>query len=325
MGWLTDAHERSFAYLRLSITDACNFRCRYCLPNGYHPEESEAFLSVAEIRRLVGAFATLGFWKVRITGGEPTVRRDFLEVARAVTEVPGIRRVALSTNGARLAALVPSLAALGIRHVNVSVDTLDRARFLELTGRDALADVLCGIETALARGIRVKVNAVLMKDVNDASLGAFRDWVKDRPVAVRFIELMETGDNRDVFRDHHVSSTSLQRDLLARGWKRRAREEGDGPAVEFSHPSYQGTIGIIAPYAPEFCSTCNRLRVSCRGALRLCLFGDGGFDLRPHLVSDEAAARLPDVVRALLVDKKASHALKEGSYGTTKHFASIGG
>ena len=324
---LQDTFERKFAYLRLSVTEACNFRCVYCLPNGLSRQpEPENYLSVPEIRRLVSAFSGMGFWKIRITGGEPTLRVDILEIAKSVAEVPGVTRVALSTNAYRLKKIARDLKSAGVTHLNVSLDSLDRETFHEITGFDKLSDVLSGIETALGLGFAgVKVNAVLMKGRNDEALSTFQEWIRDIPVSVRFIELMRTGENENLFSRHHAPATFLQEQLLVQGWKRLARLDGDGPAVEFRHPDYAGAIGIIAPYSPDFCSTCNRLRISSRGDLRLCLFGEGGYSLRHLLQSDDQEGELQETVHRLMGEKKESHYLQEGQYGSTRNFASIGG
>jgi len=322
---LVDGHGRSFHYLRLSVEDACDYRCRYCLPHGYHKEEPEPPLSLDEIRRLVAAFAGLGFWKVRLTGGEPTVRRDIVEIARAVARAPGVRRVALSTNGARLSALAGALAEAGVSAVNVSVDSLDPARFRDVTGRDDLPKVLDGVERALALGLAVKINAVLMKGVNDRELDGFVAFARERPVEVRFIELMPVADNMEFFAERHLKAASLVERLLADGWTEAPRAEADGPARRFTKPGHRGAVGVIAPYAKDFCATCNRLRITSRGRLRLCLFAEGEHSLRALLSRDDQRAELQASVRGLLGLKEVSHSLPEGKLGDTRHFAAIGG
>lgn len=322
---LVDGFGRSFHYLRLSVEDACNFRCLYCLPNGYHKTEAEQPLSVAEIGRLAGAFAELGFWKVRLTGGEPTVRQDILEIARTVARTPGIRRVALSTNGYRLTELAPDLKAAGVAAVNVSVDSLKPARFAELTGKDSLADVLRGIDASLALGLETKVNAVLMKGLNDDEFGKFVERTRERPLSVRFIELMPVADNMGFFTERHLKAETLVAWLGENGWAERARREGDGPAREFHKNGYQGSVGVIAPYAKDFCGTCNRLRVTSRGRLRLCLFSEADHSLRPLLQDDSQRGELKERVKTLLGLKEVSHYLPDGKIGNTKHFAMMGG
>jgi cyclic pyranopterin phosphate synthase len=319
---LADSFGRNFHYLRLSLTDVCNMRCAYCLPNGYEkPDARPDELSRAEIGRLVRAFAAAGFWKVRLSGGEPTVRPDVLDIVREVAACPGVRRVALSTNGYRLRELASELRAAGLTHANVSIDSLDRDRFQRITGRDWLPQVLAGVDAAIAAGLLVKVNAVLLED----ELAPFSAWVRERPVVVRFIELMQTGDNGVVFLRRHKAPDALREKLARDGWARRPREIGDGPAEEYRRDGYAGGIGIIAAYAPGFCDTCNRLRVSSTGKLRLCLFGDGEHDLRPLLQHDEQADALGALVRSKLFGKTAGHRLHAGDPGTTRHLASIGG
>lgn len=322
---LVDGFGRSFHYLRLSVEDACNFRCRYCLPHGYHKTEPDSPLSVDEIRRLVRAFAQLGFWKVRLTGGEPTVRRDIVRIAEEAAQTPGVRKVALSTNGCRLAELAPELRAAGVSAVNVSVDSLNAARFAALTGQDALADVLKGVDRSLALGLETKINAVLMKGLNDGEFADFVALTRDRPLSVRFIELMPVADNMDFFTDRHLKAEFLVNWLVENGWKERARREGDGPARNFLKDGHNGSVGVIAPYAKDFCGSCNRLRVTSRGKLRLCLFSEAEHSLRSLLQDDSQAQELQERVKSLLSLKEISHYLPEGKMGNTKHFAIMGG
>lgn len=323
---LTDNFGRSFHYLRLSVEDACNFRCVYCLPNGYEKRETEPPLSVEEVRRLVTVFAGMGFWKVRLTGGEPTLRRDIVDIARAVAAAPGVRRVSLSTNGYRLAELAPSLLSAGVRSVNVSVDSLDPARFCELTGHDKLPTVLAGIDRCLSLGFdAVKVNVVLLRDVNDGELERFLDWTRETPIAVRFIELMPTKTDPAFFGRRHLPAVGLIERILGAGWRELPREPGDGPARRFSRPGHRGEAGVIAPYAADFCSSCNRLRVTSRGRLRLCLFAESEVTLRPWLASDDRFGELEAQVRKWIGRKDISHYLPEGRVGDVRNFAMMGG
>ncbi len=327
MAELQDALGRRFNYLRLSVTDACNFRCAYCLPDGWRPAPSlEAPLSVDEIRRLVRAFAALGVEKVRLTGGEPTLRRDLPELVRAVAGTPGIRRVALTTNGYDLVRLAPILREAGLTSVNVSVDSLNPERFHEVTGRPLLERVLHGVESALDAGFSpVKVNAVLLRGLDREELDRFVAWTERRPIAVRFIELMPTGCDSAYFAAQHVPVTWVAAELARRGWVPRARTATDGPAVEYVHPGHAGRVGYIAPSAEGFCSTCNRLRVSATGALKLCLFGDRDVSLRSWLASDADAEALAGELERLVTLKPAGHRLGEGSHGNTRSLAVIGG
>jgi cyclic pyranopterin phosphate synthase len=324
---LQDALGRRFNYLRLSITDACNFRCAYCLPGGFCPAPSaDAPLTLDELRRLVTAFAALGVEKVRLTGGEPTLRKDLTSIVRTVAAVPGIRRVGLTTNGYDLARLAAPLRDAGLAFVNVSVDSLDPERFHAVTGRPLLERVLQGVEGALEAGFAtVKVNAVLLRGLDRAEFDRFVAWTERRPVAVRFIELMPTGCDAAFFAAHHVPVASVAAELEGRGWTPRARSATDGPAVEYVHAGHAGRVGYIAPSTEGFCATCNRLRVSARGALKLCLFGDEDVPLRTWLASDSAAEGLAEELARLVTTKPAGHRLGEGCHGNTPSLAVIGG
>ena len=261
-----------FRYLRLSVTEVCNFRCTYCLPEGYRKSETVNFLSVDEAARLVSAFAGLGVGKVRLTGGEPTVRRDLTKLISRIAIQPDIDKVALTTNGWNLRRNVAEWSRAGLTHLNVSIDSLDRSVFAAITGHDRLPDVLAGLDVAQDLPLKsVKVNAVLLRDCLEQGFLAWTEFVRQRSISVRFIELMRTGDNQAFFERQHVSGSLLRDWLLARGWVPVARGADDGPAVEFHHTGYAGRIGLIAPYAPGFCDGCNRLRVNARGQLRLCV------------------------------------------------------
>lgn len=324
---LHDSFGRKFPYLRLSITDACNFKCVYCLPNGYQrPSGAEGYLSIHEILNLIRAFAEMGTYKVRLTGGEPTLRRDFLEIARNIRKISGIQQIALSTNGYRIKQLASELRPAGITSLNVSIDSLDPKRFAEITGSDQLHTILEGIDAVLDHGFtEVKVNAVLLKDWNEEDLNSFLNLVKNKAIVVRFIELMPTGQNQALFAKHHVQSSMIHQNLLTQGWIPKPRKEWDGPAQELTHSDYRGRMGIIAPYSKEFCSTCNRLRVTSRGGLRLCLFGEGNHSIRELLQSPDQKDALKMRVFELLQRKEISHYLPEARYGNNKTFSSMGG
>lgn len=325
---LTDAFARKFYYLRLSITDVCNFRCTYCLPDGYKPQghNYKSFLSLNEIRRISRAFAHLGTEKVRLTGGEPSLRRDFSEIIAAVRENPQIRQLAVTTNGYRLARDVSTWRDAGLTGLNVSVDSLDPRQFYAITGQDKFREVMNGIDAAFTAGFsKVKVNTVLMRDVNHASLQSFLNWIKDRPIQLRFIELMETGDGGSLFRKHHVSGEVIRAQLIQQGWQLLARSRSDGPAQVFTHPDYLGEIGLIMPYEKDFCASCNRLRVSALGNLHLCLFGDQGIPLRDLLAEDWQQQALMDRIQGGLGRKKQTHFLHQGNTGITQNLSFIGG
>ncbi|HEC01087.1 MAG TPA: GTP 3',8-cyclase MoaA [Sphingomonadales bacterium] len=323
---LVDTYDRAFPYLRLSITDICNFRCEYCLPDGYKGAGKPNFLSLDEIRRLVTAFAELGVWKIRLTGGEPSVRKDFNEIIDLISHVPGITNTAFTTNGYRLAKNAKIWFEAGMRNLNVSIDSLGQQMFHKITGHDRLPDVLAGIEQALTIGYdSVKVNVVLLKGYNDTALEDYLDYIQKRPVTVRFIELMQTGDNLAYFKKRHLSADVIRDQLLALGWTQNIRVNGAGPAVNFTHPDYQGAIGLIAPYSKDFCLGCNRLRITATGDLRLCLFGDIGIPLRDLLQHDDQKAELQMRVMKQLDYKKSSHFLAQGETGLIPNLSSTGG
>jgi GTP 3',8-cyclase len=323
---LTDVFARNFYYLRLSVTDVCNFRCTYCLPNGYRPDGLKNFLGLDEISRVSRAFARLGTEKIRLTGGEPSMRRDFTDIIATVRQNPAIRTLAVTTNGYRLARDVAQWRAAGLTAINVSIDSLDPRQFHAITGQDKFHQVMQGIDAAFDVGFdKVKVNVVLMRDVNDRNLSAFLNWIKSRPIQLRFIELMETGEGGNLFRKHHVSGGAIRQQLLQQGWQQHVRARTDGPAQVFHHPSYLGEIGLIMPYEKEFCASCNRLRVSALGNLHLCLFGEQGIALRDLLSSDGQQDELIVRIQSALQTKKQTHFLHQGNSGMTQNLSFIGG
>ncbi|MDX5407901.1 GTP 3',8-cyclase MoaA [Rheinheimera aquimaris] len=322
---LIDAYARRFSYLRLSITETCNFRCSYCLPDGNTCDSRAGELSIAEIKRLVTAFAQLGTRKVRITGGEPSLRKDLTEIIATCKAVPGIEKVALTTNGYRLKRDAQAWQEAGLDAVNVSVDSLDADTFHLVTGQDKLADILAGIHYAKAIGIKqVKINTVLLKQHNALALPDFLNFVKQQDIALRFIELMRTGDNANFYQHQHLSGASIQQQLLADGWQLNPKARTDGPALEYSHSDYQGKIGLIMPYSKDFCADCNRLRVSSSGQLYLCLFTDTYQDLRSLLQTDDSATLMRFLQQAVQ-GKAFSHQLTQDYSGSTRHLAQIGG
>ena len=322
----TDAFGRRFRYLRLSVTEVCNFRCTYCLPNGYKKTGAMDFLSPIETERLARAFSELGLRKIRLTGGEPSVRKDLTEIIARVAAQSQVDKVAMTTNGWNLARHVDDWVSAGLTHLNVSIDALDRDAFARITGLDRLDDVLSGLDRAQALPLSaVKVNAVLLRDGLEDDFSAWTDFVRDRRISVRFIELMRTGDNAAFFQDQHVSGTVLRNWLLQHGWQPRERGIDDGPAIEFSHPDHAGRIGLIAPYAPGFCDGCNRLRITARGQLRLCLFGRGGHDLRSFLERDNQKKALQDTIVMALGGKSLSHDLHAANPGDIRNLAQTGG
>ncbi len=323
---LSDGFGRTFKYLRLSVTEACNFKCSYCLPGGYRKCAGPQPLSVDELRRAATAFSELGLTKIRLTGGEPTVRKDFLEIAEAISALPNVKKLALTTNGYQLEHRAAAFRDAGINAINISLDSLDPTTFHEVTGHDRCHEVLRGIDAAFRAGFEsIKLNAVYLKEINDHELDAYLKLAKDRPLSVRFIELMETGDHPDYFRRHHIPATVIADKLTREGWTKKLKAADAGPANEYVHPDYQGSIGLIAPYSKDFCKSCNRLRFSSMGNLHLCLFGNFGVPMRVLLQSDDQVDELKARLIKAVDQKVASHQLAAGLTGQTSNLSSIGG
>jgi cyclic pyranopterin phosphate synthase len=323
---LVDSFGRRLTYLRVSVTDRCNLRCLYCLPaDAEFPFGDRDFLDPRQIEILVGALVDLGIRRVRLTGGEPLVRRDILDIVKRLRSLSGLDDLALSTNGTELARLAGPLRDAGIDRVNVSIDTLDGERFHQITRRGDLERVWQGVEAALAAGLEpVKLNSVLMSDHREEDIDRLVDLTLERPFAVRFIEMMPTASNEHL-QAHGVRSCDWVRERIEA--RHGTLEPADppvrtGPAKGFRIPGARGTVGFITPLSHTFCRDCNRLRVTARGELRLCLFADRTYPLR-HLLDDRAA--LETEVLRVLAEKPAEHMLAQGDYGNLASFMQIGG
>lgn len=323
---LQDKMGRQFHYLRLSITDVCNFKCTYCLPDGFQCDSSRDFLSLDEIRRLVTAFARLGTSKIRITGGEPALRKDLPQIIQTCKSIKGIEQVALTSNGFNLEQKINDWVNAGLDSLNISIDSLKPDMFRLITGHDKLESILRGLNLARQAGLNnIKINTVLMQQYNANQLDEYLSWLQDKAYTLRFIELMQTGDNSSFFKQNHVSGESIKQKLLAEGWSAVIRDKAAGPAQEFYHPDYQGKVGLIMPYSKDFCVSCNRLRMSALGQLHLCLFTEHGIDMRSLLKADSQLDELCEALQLALADKTPSHLLQEGETGGTSHLAMIGG
>ena len=327
---LQDTFGRKFPYIRLSITDVCNFKCTYCLPEGYkkNPGDARSFMSTEEISRLTKALSELGVCKIRLTGGEPTVRKDFFYILKDMKQNSNIPKVTMTTNGYRLNKIAKQLYETGLDGINISIDTLNRETFKKLTGHDRLNEILEGINILQKLGFNnIKVNAVLLKGINDTheEFEKFGNFIKNNKIDFRFIELMQTGDNLDYFKKNHVSSKIFKDYLEKNNWISQTFGKDAGPSLNFIHPEFEGKFGLIAPYSKGFCKTCNRLRITSRGDLRLCLFGNTGVSIR-HLLQDDAQKdELVDLIIKQLHLKKESHYLELGETGITPNLSSTGG
>ena len=323
---LQDPQGRKFPYLRLSVTDLCNFKCNYCLPDGCQDHHHSQALSLDEIKRLVSSFSAVGVEKIRLTGGEPTLRHDFLDIVRAVKEVKGIKKVTMTTNGYKMNQRVIDWLDAGVDAINVSVDSLNPDRFHLITGHNRLQEILDGMDKAFAYGLpEIKVNAVALKGLNIDELNGFLEWIRHHPVTIRFIELMQTGGNEHFFDQHHFPGKRIREHILAKGWVRQVRSADAGPAQEFCHSDYRGKVGVIMPYAKDFCNDCNRLRVTSLGQLQLCLFAESGIELRDLLQRDDQQQELVARIRQSLKLKKEGHFLDQGVTGGTQNLAQLGG
>ncbi|MBN1774602.1 MAG: radical SAM protein [Deltaproteobacteria bacterium] len=300
---LVDPQGRHLTYLRLGITERCDLHCAYCNVAGATSDGREE-LPLADLRTLGVAFARrLGFHKLRLTGGEPLMRSDLPEIVRAMRDEAGFPRIALTTNGRLLARRVRALAAAGVQQVNISLDTLCAGAYREVRGADALDDVLRGIDAALAAGLaRVKVNVVLLRSVGFSEFDSFLAWGAGRPIELRFIELMPIDGLDEFHRREHVSSEPLIDRILDGGFVPQESEPDAGPAVVYARSGDPLRVGFVSAITKPFCERCNRLRVTPRGALKLCLFGRGFVDLRPFLAQGPEA--VADVVRRAIVDRE---------------------
>lgn len=296
-------------------------------------------MNLSEIQQLMQVFAALGTKKIRITGGEPSLRNDLTRVIQSAAALDGIEKVALTTNGFRLDKMAQQWRDAGLDSVNVSIDSFDEKQFELITGYSQLNKILKGVELACKLGLQVKLNLVLMREFNASIIHSVLNYIKDMPVTFRFIELMQTGDNLRFFDRQHVNTNDIEQVLLTAGFVLSNTEKFGGPAKVFEHPNYQGKVGIISPYSKGFCDTCNRLRVSALGKLHLCLFAEHGNDLRwgmdPNLVFDDLSMlneplqpkqkQLIAHIRGQMGNKKLSHYLHEGNTGATTHLAMLGG
>ncbi len=333
---MKDAHGRVIDYLRLSLTDRCNFRCIYCMPEeGVCQLAHDEILRIEQIERLVRVAASIGIKSIRLTGGEPLVRKGVVDLVEAITRTPGIENVSMTTNGVLLPTMAADLKRAGLSRVNISLDTLDAQQFREITRVGKLEDTLAGIDAALEAGFDpVKVNAVTVRRLGQDFL-AFAKLSLDRPLHVRFIEYMPVGSSSGVDgcgwgKEDVIPSEELYRIIneqaLAEGMfeLRPAGENqpiGWGPARYFEFPGAKGTVGFISPLSRHFCSECNRLRVTADGKIRPCLFSDDEYDVREALrTGDDEAVR--QVLLTALGAKPDEH---HDKVGTERNMSQIGG
>lgn len=305
-----DTFGRRHTYLRISLTERCNLRCRYCMPeDGVELSPKSSILTFEEIERLARIFVRHGVDKIRLTGGEPLVRKNVEELVERLGRLPGLKTLAITTNGLLLPKKLDRLHAAGVNLLNISLDTLDRERFESITRRKGFEQVMQAIDMAIDYGYDpVKINCVVMRGVNDDEVGGFVAMTRDRPIEVRFIEYMPfqgNGWTDDAFIPYAEIIERIETSHPA-----LARQE-DGPndtSKTYRVPGYRGAVGFISSMSDEFCSTCNRLRITADGNLKVCLFGNAEVSLRDVLRSGAADEEVAEAIQDGVSRKKAAHA-----------------
>lgn len=357
---MQDSFGRTIDYLRVSVTDRCNFRCVYCMPeDGYPVAPKDELLRFEEISKIVHLAADLGIRKVRLTGGEPLLRKDLPELISQIREHRGITDLSCTTNGHLLTELAPKLKAAGLDRVNVSLDTLDESKFVTIARRGSLKKVLDGISAAQHADLNpIKINCVLMKGVNDDEVVDFARWTMKQPFHVRFIEVMpirwnlDETDGRDpmteipgergLFRlriseDDGMLSDAQMRRMVIPFSEAKARIEEEfggitpfdlptnGPAHTYKISGAEGSVGFISQISADLCAGCNRIRLTADGQLRPCLMSDGEVDIRTELRTGATDARLKEVISQVVFHKPERHFLAEGQKVMGRGMSQIGG
>ncbi|MFD1957540.1 GTP 3',8-cyclase MoaA [Paenibacillus thailandensis] len=330
---LTDRFGRVHDYLRISVTDRCNLRCLYCMPEeGVEFMESSELLSYDQIVEVVETAAEMGISKLRITGGEPLVRPGLPGLVQRLAAIPGIRDIALTTNGIFLAKQAEALKEAGLTRVNISLDTLDPARFRFIARRGELKRVMEGIEAAAAAGFSpIKLNCVLLKGVNEDEIASFLKLAYEQPLHVRFIEYMPIGHADEGWRSHYLPLSRVLEIAEEQGYaiKRRERVKGNGPSDDWQMEGGVGSFGLIHPVSDHFCASCNRLRLTADGSIKPCLYWMDELNVKPAIGNREAMRALFE--RAMNV-KPVSHEMAAKLAGeaqshmpTERRMSQIGG
>ena len=288
---LVDHYGRRIRYLRLSVTDRCDFRCSYCMAEDMTFLPRADILSLEECLRVVRAFVALGVDKVRLTGGEPLVRRDILWLMTRISALPGVRELVLTTNGSQLGAMAQQIRDAGVRRINISIDSLHPERFRAITRTGSLDKVLAGIDAALAAGFeRIKLNTVMLRGVNDDEFEDLVDFAIGRGIDISFIEEMPLGDTDHARIDTFMTQDEVLPRLQARFGLTATGEDSGGPARYWRVPGHDTRVGFISPHSHNFCDSCNRVRVTATGELYPCLGQNDMLPLLPVLRSDRAPA-----------------------------------
>lgn len=304
---MQDNYQREIDYLRVSVTDRCNLRCRYCLPpEGVEMVPHAEILRLEETAELVRAAVTVGIKKVRLTGGEPLVRKGLARLVEILSQIPGIEDLALTTNATLLAGCIPELKAAGLKRVNISLDTLKPERYAWISGGGELKKVWAGIEAALSRGLApVKLNTVVVRGFNDDEIADLGRLTVDMPLHVRFIELMPFGPAREWAKDGFMPTAETQALLEAAfgALIPARRPAGSGPARYYALPGAKGTVGFISGVSGHICAQCNRLRLTAVGRLRTCLFAEEEVDLKAPLRAGAGLNELAQIIARAVKSK----------------------
>jgi cyclic pyranopterin phosphate synthase len=323
-----DSFGRRINYLRISLTDRCNFRCVYCMPeHGAHFAPREELLRDEELLRVVAAAAAVGFEKIRLTGGEPTIRRNLVELIAGIARTPGIREISMTTNALRLKDQADALKTAGLKRVNISIDSLNADKFRAMTRGGDLQRVWAGIEAAERAGFTpLKLNAVIVRGLNDDEICDLARLTVDRPWQFRFIEMMPLAGVGDLADTSVVATAEIVERLEAEfgplefvGWF------GSDPARTYRIKGGQGTIGFISSITEPFCATCNRMRLTADGKLHLCLLRDNELDLRGALRSGASDEEIEALIRQAVFLKPWGHGLPEGVKPTLRGMSELGG
>lgn len=323
-----DRFGRKISYLRISLTDHCNLRCVYCMPEDMVFRPNAELMQDDEILLLVRLFTELGFYKFRLTGGEPTIRAQVVELVREIARIPGVERLTMTTNGVRLDKLAQPLAKAGLQRVNISLDTLNPERFRRLTRWGTLEDVWRGIHAAEEAGlVPIKINAVIVRGYNEADVVDLARLTQDHPWQVRFIEMMPFAGATQFQRIHLVTAEEIQTSIEKKLGGLEVVNGGklDGEARLFRFPGAKGDIGFIASVTQPFCASCTRARLTADGRLRLCLLREGEVDLLTPLRSGASLDDLRQMILNGIWHKPWGHGLEEGSIPLNRTMSEIGG
>lgn len=328
---LVDQFQRRITYLRMSVTDRCDLRCAYCMPERQTFLPRAEVLTLEELHRLALGFIDRGITKLRLTGGEPLVRRDMIELVRALGRKigDGLDELTLTTNGTRLAEFADDLATAGVRRINVSLDTLDRESFARLARRDSLPKVLEGIAAAKQAGLQVKINTVALKGINEDAIPDLIAWAHGQGFDLTLIEVMPLGEVEEDRFDHYLPLSAVREGLERRWTLTPSDHRTGGPARYFTVTETGGRLGLITPLTNNFCDGCNRIRVTATGQLFACLGGNERVDLRAAMRSDDPDAALVDALDVAMKIKPARHHFvidrPGGAPALARHMSMTGG